>query len=159
MTYTHCRWCGRPNTQGDEGLSEGGCCYNCYREISRMGPEDPGYCGHCGKMLDSCTCQPKAGIDIIAAERKRQVEKEGWTADHDDKHVRGELAWAAACYAKPPLYRTAAINEGRYPPQVWPWDAGSWKPCPDNRVRELAKAGALIAAEIDRILRVGKQEF
>jgi len=26
-----------------------------------------------------------------------------------------------------------------------------WKPTPDDRVRELVKAGALIAAEIDRL--------
>jgi hypothetical protein len=30
---------------------------------------------------------------------------------------------------------------------------GDWKPSPDDRFRELVKAGALIAAEIDRLLR------
>ena len=32
-------------------------------------------------------------------------------------------------------------------PEEW------WKPTPKNRVRELVKAGALIAAEIDRLQR------
>ena len=37
--------------------------------------------------------------------------------------------------------------------RFWPWREGEWKPTPDDRVRDLAKAGALIAAEIDRIQR------
>jgi hypothetical protein len=42
---------------------------------------------------------------------------------------------------------------------AWPWDKGWWKPTPDNRIRELEKAGALIAAEIDRLQRMeGKEE-
>ena len=38
-------------------------------------------------------------IDDVAAERKRQIEVEGWTAEHDDYHPPGELAQAGACYA------------------------------------------------------------
>jgi gamma-glutamylcyclotransferase (GGCT)/AIG2-like uncharacterized protein YtfP len=36
----------------------------------------------------------------------------------------------------------------------WPWDESAFKPSPDNRIKELTKAGALIAAEIDRLLRI-----
>ena len=43
------------------------------------------------------------GAEMIAAERRRQVEKEGWTAEHDSGHPSGELAMAAACYAT--MYR------------------------------------------------------
>lgn len=44
----------------------------------------------------------KTGVDLIAAERKRQIEKEGWTLQHDrDEHTGGELALAACCYAAP----------------------------------------------------------
>lgn len=35
----------------------------------------------------------------------------------------------------------------------WPWDEEWWKPSEDP-VRNLVKAGALIAAEIDRLQRV-----
>ena len=36
-------------------------------------------------------------IDEIAAERKRQIEAEGWTSEHDDQeHEGGALAIAAA---------------------------------------------------------------
>jgi hypothetical protein len=43
---------------------------------------------------------------------------------------------------------------GRY----WPWDREWWKPTPNNRIRELAKAGALIAAEIDRLQRLEERK-
>jgi hypothetical protein len=88
----------------------------------------------------------KTGIELIAEERLRQVEKEGWTFEHDDEHKRGELAMAAACYANP--------CDHDYIPEVWPWDIEWWKPTPDDRIRELTKAGALIAAEIDRLQRI-----
>ena len=42
-----------------------------------------------------------SGAERIAAERQRQVEREGWTADHDAQHTDGSLAWAAVCYAAP----------------------------------------------------------
>ena len=34
---------------------------------------------------------------------------------------------------------------------IWPWNLIWWKPTPNDRIRELVKAGALIAAEIDRL--------
>jgi len=35
---------------------------------------------------------PKSGISEIASERKRQIEEEGWTAEHDAKHDPGAIA-------------------------------------------------------------------
>lgn len=87
----------------------------------------------------------KTGIELIADERKRQIEEEGWTAEHDAKHTNDELSLAAVCYATP-----AAVRYNPYC-RFWPWDKESWKPSPDNRIRELVKAGALISAEIDRL--------
>jgi hypothetical protein len=84
-----------------------------------------------------------AGIGLIAQERTRQISKEGWTPGHDDEHDEGQLAKAAACYA---------LGRNHY----WPWDMQWWKPTPNDRIRELAKAGALIAAEIDRLIRAPK---
>lgn len=95
-----------------------------------------------------------SGLWIIAHERLRQVLDEGWTPEHDDRHTNGELAWAAMCYAAPDRGGPEMIRE-----LVWPWDDKWWKPTPNNRILELAKAGALIAAEIDRLLRLqGKQD-
>ena len=87
------------------------------------------------------------GVGLIANERTRQIKSEGWSAQHDDQHVSGELAEAAVCYVK---RRDATHSDGT--PFGWPWDHKWWKPT--MRIRNLVKAGALIAAEIDRLLRV-----
>ena len=88
----------------------------------------------------------KSGVELIAAERKRQVNKEGWSAKHDASHTKGELAKAAACYA---VEHTDARVVERTDENAWPWDAKWWKPSNDP-IKNLIKAGALIAAEIDR---------
>lgn len=79
----------------------------------------------------------------VLAERRRQVEAEGWTSEHDGLHSTQELAFAAACYA--------TADAGDPPPAVWPWRLSWWKPT--DRRRNLVKAGALILAEIERLDR------
>lgn len=86
------------------------------------------------------------GVQLIAWERHRQIMEEGFDPQHDDTHVEGELRWAMYCYA---IRNSSNSN----PPQGWPWDVASWKPSP-LEVQNLVKAGALIAAEIDRLLRL-----
>lgn len=90
------------------------------------------------------------GVARIAIERARQMESEHWTAEHDDEHIRGELAMAAACYANP--------SHTKELPALFPFDECWWKPTPNDRIKELTKAGALIAAEIDRLLRAECEE-
>lgn len=90
--------------------------------------------------------QTSRGITDIAEERQRQVSAEGWTPEHDDEHADNELALAALCYVYAGIY-----EPGNFRHQYWPWDRCWWKPA-DNR-RNLVKAGALIAAEIDRLDR------
>lgn len=89
--------------------------------------------------------EKKTGIELIAQERKRQIDEEGFTTQHDDQWIGGELAMAACCYAQ------EGSKSPEFVPFGFPWDKEWWKPTPENRVRELVKAGALIAAEIDRI--------
>lgn len=92
------------------------------------------------------------GAELIAAERVRQITEEGWTPEHDDEHTESELGIAASGY----LYAGLTGNKSR--PIGWPWHPSWWKPS-DDPVRNLVKAGALIAAEIDRHQRsVGKGE-
>ena len=92
-----------------------------------------------------------SGIEAIAAERQRQIEAEGWTPGHDDTHDRGELARAAACYALHAALRDhdRAVTAD---PSLWPWSLAWWKP--RDRRADLVRAGALIAAEIDRLDRM-----
>lgn len=89
-----------------------------------------------------------SGAALITAERTRQIHDEGWTPEHDHGHDRGQLIDAALSYLR------AAINPGhpamQTPPQEWPWEPAWWKPA-DHPIRNLVKAGALIAAEIDRL--------
>jgi len=91
------------------------------------------------------------GSGLISKERTRQIEEEGWTEDHDKMaHGDKQLADAAACYL---LYgQDEVLPFGN--DLLWPWDEEWWKPSPygdEGYVRSLVKAGALIAAEIDRI--------
>ncbi|MDE2107454.1 MAG: hypothetical protein KGL39_60220 [Patescibacteria group bacterium] len=103
-------------------------------------------------------------IDEIAAERKRQIEIEGWSVHHDDQHHDGSLSGAAACYAAhASAYQRVAsdVNLETYrsiEPRNsidqfgWPWAIKWWKP-KDPR-RDLVRAGALIVAEIERLDRL-----
>lgn len=90
----------------------------------------------------------KTGIELIAEERARQVAKEGWTPEHDDGHDDNELTMAAAAYA---LQGVFSSWHGVEPRDFFPWVAEWWKP--KDRIRNLTRAGALIAAEIDRLQR------
>lgn len=121
-------------------------------------------CGGCGATKDEqrcigclhdfCTLESEFvmsfGLELIAEERQRQIESEGWSDDHDDTHDGEQLARAAVCYATPKFWRSCMVID-----LMWPWNKSWWKPSPDNRIRELVKAGALIAAEIDRLHRKG----
>jgi hypothetical protein len=87
-----------------------------------------------------------AARDVLA-ERRRQVDQEGWTPERDDKYINCELARAAATYATcSHIEQLKLCGE-----QVWPWHPDWWKR--STYRRDLTKAGALILAEIERIDR------
>lgn len=114
------------------------------------------------------------GIARIINERLRQIKKERFDAEHDTQHVNGELAAAAGCYAQfaaellamsetdkkllfmktpeggrgQPRYCAAEIIPADFPHE---WAGEWWKPSRDP-IRNLEKAGALIAAQIDTSL-------
>jgi hypothetical protein len=94
----------------------------------------------------------KGGAELIADERRRQVNVEGWTPEHDDEHHGHEIAAAAVCYVEA-SYGGVEVES----PWDWPWHPDWWKPS-DDPIRNLVKAGALIAAEIDRIQRTQQGE-
>lgn len=92
---------------------------------------------------------PPAWRDV-AAERRRQIDAEGWTPGHDDHHVEGELARAGSAYAYAAAYTEAERATGGYP-TWWPFSRSWWKLA--DRRRMLVKAAALILAEIERLDR------
>lgn len=96
-------------------------------------------------MTDSVFPVPRTnttGAELIAAERQRQIDVEGYTPAMDASHYRGnQLIRAALTYLNTDLDRML----------YWPWPPSTFKPTRNDRVRELVKAAALIAAEIDRL--------
>lgn len=98
------------------------------------------------------------GSELIAEKIRTNREHKGYTAKHDNKHDnkhdKGELYAAAVCYLdrawlqiqqKTPL-------KGPGPLYMWPFEEAAWKSS-DDPIRNLVHAGALIAAEIDRLQR------
>ncbi|MFH7191305.1 hypothetical protein ACHWGL_30855, partial [Klebsiella pneumoniae] len=49
-------------------------------------------------VAEGDAAQTQVAADVLA-ERRRQVEAEGWSPEHDDAHGRGEIARAACSYA------------------------------------------------------------
>lgn len=93
--------------------------------------------------------QPTQAATDVLAERRRQIESEGWTSAHDDEYLMsGSLAEAAACYA---ISSIPGAERRKEPPHGWPWSIEWWKPTTPRR--NLVKAGALILAEIERLDR------
>jgi len=88
----------------------------------------------------------ESGMNVEAV-AQRVMEKS------DDEWVDGELALAATSYVMPADRRVLTDFTKDAHPIEWPWDDEWWKPTPNDRIRELTKAGALIAAEIDRLMR------
>jgi hypothetical protein len=110
--------------------------------------------------------EKKTGIELIADERARQISQEGWTPEHDDKHDVRELARAASAYVRLYVERAWLVDNELGVPSCnagpkaykkeemhgyWPWAKKYWKP--ETPLKTLVKAGALIAAEIDRLNR------
>lgn len=96
----------------------------------------------------------KTGIQRIEAERKRQIEAEGYDAAHDDKHDNGELEEAGHCYANVGDTLAIGIKVADVPPEGWPWEEEWWK-IGGTPERCYEKAGALFLAESDRLERAG----
>lgn len=74
----------------------------------------------------------------VIAERRRQIEQEGWSAEHDEQHRQGEIAEAGAAYL---------MNAGNknFTPSCWPWGREWFKPAGFRR--DLVKGCALGIAE------------
>ena len=80
------------------------------------------------------------GAEAIRKERVRQISREGYDSEHDDKNDQKMLLLAAISYL---LH--AVDNE--QPEDYWPFEAEYFKP--KDFQRDAERAGALIAAAID----------
>lgn len=88
-------------------------------------------------------------------ERTYQIGYKGYTNEHDDTCVNGELAAAAASYALWDWSRTTSMS-------MWPFGSIEYSSVDstiDDRITRLTKAGALIIAEIQRLWRIKRKEY
>lgn len=93
------------------------------------------------------------GSEMISYERNRQIYDEGWSSEHDDQHRLGEIIRDSIAYSTRAFYQIYINNETIIDSSLgWPWSLDWFKPSNDP-ILNLVKAGALIAAEIDRIQR------
>ncbi|WP_301154282.1 Lar family restriction alleviation protein [Metapseudomonas otitidis] len=108
-----------------------------------------GLCVYPARAAEQLT---NAARDVLA-ERRRQVEDEQWTPEHDDRYRHRQLAMAAACYATSPAHDDLHSVQTATPamPSAWPWARAWWKP--GTLRQNLVKAGALVLAEIERLDR------
>ena len=101
------------------------------------------------------------GAMMIADERQRQIKEEGWTSKHDASLTGFCLTTAGAAYAldaasvHSDYHQSHKTRYAKHAMENWPFDEEGFKPTPNDPVRQLVKAGALIAAEIDRLIAKG----
>jgi hypothetical protein len=100
--------------------------------------------------------ETEPGAELIAQERRRQVFRKNYDAEHDDAHGDGSLLHAGILLA----CDVAGLELAGVDP---PSPDGPWPDClllharakygDDDEVRLLTIAAAMIAAEIDRLNR------
>jgi hypothetical protein len=92
----------------------------------------------------------KTGVELIAEERQEQIEKHGWDFEHDKNHDDGSLVDAAIAIA----FNDENI-EARFEAPSWAWGIRNHKRHSKRKgiekIERLKVAGALLAAEIDRL--------
>lgn len=82
-------------------------------------------------------------LNLVRDEREKQINKHGYTPEHDDEHVDGEIADAAACYASTELI------------PYWPWEPEYFKKEEKTRKEQIITAAAMLMAEYERLERIG----
>jgi len=85
------------------------------------------------------------GIDLITKEREEQILKHGFTRAHDNEHVDEELLKAAIFIL--------TENWDWFPAKTWKIEWGA-RFLDKGKLEKLAVAGALVAAEIDRLIEI-----
>ena len=85
----------------------------------------------------------KTGLEQITEERVKQIGKYGYTSFHDAGYKNKELLFGALAYLNAAIYGEAVGKED------WPFEQIYWHY--EGYVECLKKAGAFIAAELDRL--------
>lgn len=104
---------------------------------------------------EGCSISLTPAARDVLLERIRQVEEEGYDAQHDDEHVNDEIAAMAALFIMPEGARDwDATSTGYGDTLAQAMVPAQWyMPTFGDRRRDLVKGGALIQAEIERMDR------
>ena len=89
------------------------------------------------------------GSLAIAKERSRQIKQEGFNDEHDKNENLKSIIAAAVIYANLGTEKNPTSDFIQEMKKYWPWDEKYYKP--KDQMRNLERAGALIAAAIDKI--------
>lgn len=124
-------------------------------------------------MMDLHLCQDigRTALALVADERDLQIVQKGYVYAHDDEHVRGEIAAAAAFYLLPaslnphltigeisemPAWSVAELAgaEGPLFGAEGPLFADDDPPELDLRIEAVTRGVALGLAELERLMRM-----
>jgi len=96
------------------------------------------------------------GIELIAKERQEQIKKHGISVENDVTYNKAyQLTEGAAILAT----EVFSSSRKRFSAMPSDWnDQSCLKMCNESRFQRLVIAGALIAAELDKILALEKKE-
>ncbi len=100
----------------------------------------------------------KPGTELIAEERQEQITRHGYTAGHDDHHTSGMLIKVAAILAVNGTDAFVNDNADEACTGDNTWGLEGKLAGDENKIHRLKIAGALIAAEIDRVQRANKSK-
>lgn len=109
-------------------------------------------CSNCGAHRADCDCgnwnnykninSMQTGLDLVAQERKEQIEKHGYTIVNDQQYQNNELVKAALFCTAPQVFEW---------PQFWSTKF-RYKIEHKSRIQQLVCAASFLIAEIDREL-------
>lgn len=99
--------------------------------------------GYYTEILNRFFNRETSGIEQIRCERQKQIDKYGYTPSHDSAYKHGELLMGALSYLN------CAIHGKNVGMEDWPFDKAYFAE-EDDDSEYLKKAGAFIAAELDR---------
>ena len=90
---------------------------------------------------------------------QREKDLRGRPTSHDDHFRCGEFNSAAVAYIYPNAIEIVVDNQRKsVQPPHWPFGYNYFKPNSDDRMEDLARAGAFILAEMERIQREEMKE-
>ena len=107
-------------------------------------------------------------LELVKTERLKQINKHGYTHDHDDDYTDGSIADAAACYAansnklweeRKIYHKQFNYHKGGFEIKgtaipLWKWNEVYFKKEEKSRKEQIITACALLMAEFERLERL-----